>query len=448
MYGLVVVWSILALLAAARWLRIGGTGQGRGGWLAVYVAALTLALYTQYYAAFLAAGLALAGLLALWRRREGMRAALIWLGVQAVVALLYLPWLLYAAPRLVPYVSQKIVADSDRPLGASTYLARHLAAYAVGHLEGPLAGWWPLGILPALLAVVGLLMLVRRWRAAGSESPAPWSPSQAIGFLLVVLAMLLLLGWLVNLSFPFFPERGERLLLLGQPVFLVLLACILAAGARGLRLVSIGVLAALSAVSLAAFYTVPRYAGEDYRPLIGQVNQWGRPEDTVFAVFPWQVGYWWSYGAADGPQPLLSPSDDWSAAAQAALDGALSRGRVWFPEHLSLGGFFETAAEDYLARRAAVDQPLVQPQHAAHRLGGVGDLCPCVLGACGFRERRAAGAGHRRAAIGRRCQRHAVSRPDLAARGAGAARRHRPAGGRGRQDVGATRLHAGPARRG
>lgn len=353
MYGLVVVWSILAVLAAARWLGIGETGHRRSrGWLAVYVAAVTLALYTQYYAGLLAAGLALAGLLALWRRGAGRRAVLIWLGAQIVALLLYLPWLLYAAPRLAPYVSQKIVADSDRPLGLAVYLARHLAAYAAGHLEGLLSVSWPLGLLPVLLAAVGFVLLARRWRSTRSAPPPPWSPMHAIGFLLVALATLLLLGWLVNLSFPFFPERGERLLLLGQPVFLLLLTCILVASARAFRFVSIGALVALSAVSLAAFYTVPRYAEEDYRPLIGQVNQWGRPEDTVFAVFPWQVGYWWSYGAAGGPQPLLSPSDDWGAAAQGALDAALATGRVWFPEHLTLGGFFETPAEDYLSGRA------------------------------------------------------------------------------------------------
>lgn len=354
MYGLVVVWSLLALLAAARWLGFSGSDSRRGGWLVVYVAAVTLALYTQYYAGFLAAGLALAGLLVIWRRRDGGRPALLWLGAQVLVVLLYLPWLLYAAPRLVPYVSQKIVADSDRPLGLALYLARHLAAYAAGHLEGPLAAWWPLGLLPLLLAALGFVLLVRRWRAAGSAPPAPWSPLHAIGFLLVVLATLMLLGWLVNLSFPFFPERGERLLLLGQPAFLILLACILLATGRAFRLATIAVLVALSALSLAAFYSVPRYAGEDYRPLIGQVNQWGRREDTVLAVFPWQVGYWWSYGAAGGPQPLLSPSDEWDAAAQGALDAALQRGRVWFPEHLSLGGLFETPAEDYLAGRAAL----------------------------------------------------------------------------------------------
>lgn len=353
MYGLVVVWTLLALLAAVRWLAVGPSpGPRRAGWLAAYVAAATLALYTQYYAGFLLAGLALAGLLALWRWGAGRRAALTWLGAQAAAVLLYLPWLFYAAPRLVPYVSQKIVADSDRPLGLLAYLARHLAAFAAGHLEGWASGLWLAGLLPALLAAAGFLLVARRWRRTGGAPPAPWSPAHPLGFLAIALATLLLLGWLVNLTFPFFPPRGERLLLLGLPLYLLLLACILGQSSRPLRLVVVGALAALSALSLAAFYSTPRYADEDYRPLIGQVNQWGRAGDTVFAVFPWQVGYWWSYGAAGGPQPLLSPSDDWDAAAEEALDGALAGGRVWFPEHLALGGLFEAAAEQRLAERA------------------------------------------------------------------------------------------------
>ena len=66
-----------------------------------------------------------------------------WLAAQIVVAVLYLPWVIYAAPKLVPYVSQKVVQDADKPLGPLMYTARHLAAFTAGHLEGPLASWWP-----------------------------------------------------------------------------------------------------------------------------------------------------------------------------------------------------------------------------------------------------------------------------------------------------------------
>ena len=105
---------------------------------------------------------------------------------------------------------------------------------------------------------------------------------------------------------------------------------------------------------MAAFYTVPRYPDEDYRPLIGQVEQWGRPQDTVLAVYPWQVGYFWSYGSPSGPQPLLMPADDWAPEVESALDAAFTRGHVWFPEHLSLGGMLEARVEATLGRNQAL----------------------------------------------------------------------------------------------
>jgi 4-amino-4-deoxy-L-arabinose transferase-like glycosyltransferase len=363
MYALVALCSLLAIGAAGRWLglgrRIRGDTQPAGwGWLAGYVAAITLALYSQYYAAFLLAGLAVAGGVVLWRRRVGRERALLWLAAQGGAVLLFLPWFLYAAPKLVPYVSQKIVADSDQPLGLLRYLARHLAAYGAGHLEGPLAGWWPLGLLGVILLAAGLIRLARR-------RPLEPGHTLVLGFLTITLSVVLGLGWLVNLGYPFFPDRGERLLLLGLPAFILLLSAtwmppdpVRSPGQRIVVLpprsplprLFVAGLALLAALSLAAFYTVPRYAGEDYRPLIGQVMQWGRAEDTVFAIYPWQVGYFWSYGLPNGPQPELSPGDDWGPEVEAALEDALGRGRVWMPMHLSLGGILEGAAERYLGQ--------------------------------------------------------------------------------------------------
>lgn len=362
MYALVTLWALLALGLSGRWLGLRPRTKGDDrppawGWLGGYVAVMILALYTQYFAGFLAVGLTVAGLVVLWRRRAGRERSLAWLAAQGVAALFYLPWLLYAAPKLVPYVSQKIVHDSDQPLGLLVYLARHLAAYSAGHWEGPLAGWWPLGLLGLVLLLVGLARLATR---------RPLEPGRALllAFLGITLGVLLALGWLVNLSYPFFPQRGERLLLLGLPAFLLLLAATWVAPdpvlARAQRLVvppppsrvpRVGLigLALLAALSLAAFYTVPRYQDEDYRPLIGQVMQSGRAEDTVFAVYPWQVGYIWSYGRPDGPRPELSPAAEWGPEIAAALDDALRRGRVWFPMHLSLGGMLESAAEEHLA---------------------------------------------------------------------------------------------------
>lgn len=385
MYALAMLWGTLAVGMAGHWLgldgskRQGTSGKGQAasgkaqgigdrergigdrgqrlGWLAGYGVAAVLALYTLYYAGLVVAGIAVAGLWVLWHRRESRHRWILWLSAQAAVLILYLPWLLYAAPRLIPYVSQKVVADSDRPLGLMAYLARHLAAFNIGHVEGPLAGAWPLGLLGLLPLFWGLVQLVSD--DADHRRGTAGRPAAAISFLLVVLGIALVLGWLLNLRFPFFPDRGERLLLAALPVWLLLIALSLSLGMarEGSRPQTASPLfmllfVALAGFSLTTFYTTPRYVGEDYRPLIGQVTQWGRPEDTVFCVFPWQVGYFWSYGSPQGPQPVLSPSAQWGPEVAGTLDAALQRGHVWFPEHLALGGLLETAAEQYLAGKA------------------------------------------------------------------------------------------------
>jgi 4-amino-4-deoxy-L-arabinose transferase-like glycosyltransferase len=396
MYALVALWALAAVGAAARWLGLGreererrekketterGARRFGWGWLAAYIVAMTLALYTQYYAAFLLIGLATAGVWVLWRQRAPLGRFGWWIGAQVTVGLLYLPWLRYATPKLVAYVAQKVVADSDRPLGLLAYLARHLAAYNAGHTEGPLTSWWFLGLIGLLpLAWAFWRLRTRRNRHAANDQLAidHWQLTigNSLGFLLITLAIILTIGWLVNLTLPFFPERGERLLLLGLPVYLLLVAVAIASATRRasapapttsappanrphppsfhrfLPFLLVLPFLFLAALSLAAFYTIPRYADEDYRPLIGQVTQWGRPEDTVFAVFPWQVGYFWSYGQPDGPQPVLSPDEGWTPAVAQTLEAALAAGHVWFPEHLSLGGILESAAEQHLASSA------------------------------------------------------------------------------------------------
>jgi 4-amino-4-deoxy-L-arabinose transferase-like glycosyltransferase len=357
MYGLVALLSAGILWAA--WEVLRGDWRPRGPQFA-YVALVNLALYTQYYAVFLPIGMTL---YAMWRWRKDARALARWFALQLIAALLYLPWVIYAAPRLTLYVSQKVVQDADKPLGPLAYAARHLAAYTVGHLEGPLTPWWPLALALLLPILAGLM--VARHSLQRPRQNAPGAAPDPVAFLATVLATVLLLGWLIGLRYPFFPDRGERLLLLGLPAFVMLVA----AGITGLsarrylsrfrNLTGLAFATALgfvlaSALSLGLFYTVPRYPEDDYRPLIARSVEQGLPGDTVLAVYPWQVGYWRSYAAGvDGPTAILTPSAAWNGEVAAALDKALARGHLWFPAHLSLGAILETEIERQLGQRAA-----------------------------------------------------------------------------------------------
>ena len=463
MYGLVALLSIGVLAAGWRLIYESANQQISKSTnhrvtvsprhLVIYVLLTTAALYTQYYAVFLPIGLTL---YVCWRRFGGFsrfrssatrpaeaskpgekpvsiadaapeitprsQPVLIrWLLAQAAVALLYLPWVIYAAPKLTLYISQKVVADADRPLGFLEYGTRHLAAFLAGHLPGALAPYWPLALLLLLPFGLGWGLLLWRDRVAIAQTkptPAvtvspchPVTPSPC-HLLATVTLTALALGWLISLRFPFFPEHGERLLLLALPAFILLLAAGLdalwasrppvripeipnmtsvlsgAAGfwlrsrrmrpvyerfdilrlrsgpktagtplrmppllARSLARATLALIVAASAASLTAFYTVPRYPGDDYRPLIARTVEQGLPEDTVFAIYPWQAGYWRSYGSAGGPTARLTPDADWTPGVAAALDDALARGKVWFPAHLALGAILETQIETHLAGR-------------------------------------------------------------------------------------------------
>jgi 4-amino-4-deoxy-L-arabinose transferase-like glycosyltransferase len=371
MYGLVALLS-LGVLWAAWGVFTSESWSLRKTWFlgAAYVVLTTLALYTQYYAIFLPIGLTI---FALWYWRKGPRLILCWLGLQAISVVLYLPWVIYAGPRLTLYVSQKVVQDADKPLGLLAYFGRHLSAFTLGHLEGRLAPWWPLALALLAPVVAGLILAVRSGsRSAGFSRQARPLPAKAgatraaaVYMLATVLLVALFVGWVISLRFPFFPDRGERLLLLALPAFVMLAAAGLDAlvwprqasnGSRPARVAGctgLALFVVLSAVSLAAFYTVPRYPGDDYRPLIARAVEQGLPGDTVFAVYPWQVGYWRSYaGSVYGPDAILTPSAEWGPAVAGALDDALQRGRVWFPAHLALGAILETQIEQHLSSRA------------------------------------------------------------------------------------------------
>ncbi len=306
-------------------------------------------LYTEYYGVLLplAHGVWALG----WARSSPRRVRTVLLA-GGLAALLYLPWLVYAVPELIPYVSQKVVQDADRPLGLLEYLARHLVAFSAGHVE-------PTHPELQTLRWVGLLalplLLLHALSPDRDRGPRPQ------GLLLLSLGLPLAVGFLLNLRLPFFPEGGERVLLFALPYLLLLVADGLdrlrSAGRRLDWGVGGGVWLLASAVGLWAFFSVPRYLDNDYRPLIRQTVQQGGDADTVFAVYPWQVGYWrayapvWGRGERHGPWPELTPSPSWNEAVAQALDRALQRGKVWFPAHLALGGILEARVEGYLAQR-------------------------------------------------------------------------------------------------
>lgn len=339
MYGLATTFSFLALWTGWRWVQ--PSAPRRFG--VVYALALAGGFYTLYYFALLPLAQFVWVLVA---ARSRLRP---WLAAALAAVLVYVPWLLYAGPKLLNYVAYKVVQDNDTPLALLPYTGRHLSAFLAGHLEGPLAPLWPWVLI--LLAPLAAALL---W----PQSNASWSPTRgrpsnrALLYLALALFVPLIIGFIQQRRAPFLPDRFERVLLFAAPVFWVLVAIALDRLAQRSTVAAVVLgasILAVNAAALAAFYTVPRYRDHDYRPLIAQVGQAAAPGDSVFAIFPWQVGYFWSYlSTSDRPRIVLSPASEWGPALKNTLDDLLHQGTVWFPEHLALGAILETAAETHL----------------------------------------------------------------------------------------------------
>jgi uncharacterized membrane protein len=322
----------------------------------LYVLVTLMAMYTQYYAAFLPAAQTLFLFLRFRRHKVVLPR---WIAAQAALLLAYLPWLLYAGPRLVAYVGNKLVKEGDVPAHLATYLYTHFVAFSVGHVseERHLVS-----LLAVAFAALALLGAVACFVAGRRLEDSRWPTSDSALYVVLCLFIPLTLGYVVNLRFPFASPGIERLFLFSVPAFYILVAV----GASWLKVrfrVPGAVVALLVVVvsipSLSDFYSFERYAGEDYRPVVKKVQALARPEDVIVAVHPWQIGYFQAYYRGELPDLYLTPKDalDVTSEKWAAdrglmvrdLDTLLAKHRfLWFPAHQALGRIIESQVEGYL----------------------------------------------------------------------------------------------------
>src|SRR5690606_22387762 len=133
---------------------------------------------------------------------------------------------------------------------------------------------------------------------------------------------------------------GERLLLYVLPYALLLLTILvdkMASDQPRLLLACIALPLVGALIGNFTFFTVPRYVEHDYRPIITDIMTNARPQDTVLALFPWQVGYWRAYSPRDDSGMLLQPQPaprdqtvlQWDTHLASQLDDRLARGTIW-----------------------------------------------------------------------------------------------------------------------
>lgn len=312
MYGLV---TLLALASVALQLKIlmanaptnSGPSPRAAALFVSYVLVTALALYTQYFAAFLVA--AEIAVVAYLKYRAHWQIKLrSWILAWFAIGLVYLPWLIYAGPRLYSYVTSKVGIEQYSRLDPLTYLVQHFTAFSTGHVTE----WTWIASGSILFLGLGILGFLagRRWHSGEGNSQLVVHNSLAAIYLFFPLT----LGFLVNLVYTFHPIRYERLLLFAVPFFLIYVACGIVAlfdRERSLGILAAAALAILCAISLIDFYTVPRYPDEDYRPLIQEMQNFAAPNDLVYALYPWQIGYLATYYHGAPVRVYEVESDDW-----------------------------------------------------------------------------------------------------------------------------------------
>ncbi len=369
MYGLVTLLGLASVYLCVQLLGMTPGTRASAGTALAFILVTTAALYTQYYAAFILAAeivLVLAIYLVIDRRPINWcsfasiwaNPLLHWLTAWSIIGLLYLPWIIYAGPRLDTYVTSKVNIEQYAPLDPITFLTQTLAAFSVGHLTEWTWLAWGSTVLIGFVTLAIILDARQRGNAKTQLLPYPLlslSPSLLVALYLIVP---LAFSYLINLVFPFHPIRSERLLLIAAPAFYLISAIgIVSAWNLHARFAGLGLalIALASAASLYDFYIVPRYAKDDYRPLIAELQTIAQPHDALLAIYPWQIGYLETYYTGAPLEMIETPNDAWlknPTLMHNELDAILKKNsRVWVPALQTQGRVIEDAIDNYLRTR-------------------------------------------------------------------------------------------------
>jgi len=319
-----------------------------------FIATTAAALFTHYYAALIVLALLLYTILTrLWRRQQHnltLRSLFTALLPFIYIGLIYLPWIIYAGSRLVNYVENKRNVEGYIPLGFMRFFGDHFVAFSLGHLPTDVSpGYRWFAVVIFVVASVGFTAtLYSKYRHS------------RLSYLYLFIP--LLIGYLVNLFYPFTPRFFERTLLLAAPAYWLFIAIGIIWLWDRYHLLSGTIVAAIFgivAVSLNGFYTVPRYPDEDYRPLLKDVAARATPEDTLLASYQWQLGFYQAYLPSPRPQIFVVPEwgRGWSSQAGGAsqlaadLTTILNHSpRLWFPAYQAGGHIWEDEAETAIAQ--------------------------------------------------------------------------------------------------
>jgi len=316
MYAMTSTLSMLSLLLAAHLARRVDLAPARvrlrlwGAYLLVTV----MAVYTHYIAILILAAQNVALVLWLglrWRRGQPWKGQLAaWVGSQALIAGMALPWFLLHAGHSVSWTPSAPQPFAEMVRMVATLLAVGTSLHVERYTLQTILLW----------LVVGLTLL--SWRRA---APARRGGASRLG--IFVLWISLLIPWLLTyiLTLPVFrlgyeSKLAARFFLLCQTPFCLLLAYGLNKGARRWPWspwLALAVATVLLAIPLRGYYA-GRYLRDDYETLTRTIQAYEQPgeavlllNDSEWPIFRYEYHgslpvYQVPYGAAGG-EKLISP---------------------------------------------------------------------------------------------------------------------------------------------
>jgi mannosyltransferase len=312
--------------------------------LVLYASFLILALYTHYFAIYLAILFgALVGLdLQLDRNARLSRRR--WIVTEAAIAAAFVPWLVYASQVGLYYIRAK-----PDPAALVGMVGNSLAYYSVARsLDPALGARLALGFLG--VAVVGLI--ASRW--IGRPSPSWFRTAFLTGYLLFPLAA----GFLISL---FRSMYTPNYLMVSAPAFFLVLGVGVVALARilaPLAFVALIYLFGAQAFSLRNYFVDPAYNKSEVGDAMVYVEEHLRTGDGIILDGWGQTTQFWFYHSVRfGDRgssyvfPLAGPGG--GQKLPEALDQILARHNgLWFLDYGVVDADREHLVEDYLDTHA------------------------------------------------------------------------------------------------
>jgi mannosyltransferase len=329
--------TALVLTATLAFVRLMRGVQRRRVWL-VYIAAMSAALYTHYFAAFAWAAINVAWFINLTGFRKPVRSVVPWLIAQVIILALFAPWLptaLAQAGSNATYFPGRVTWD--------TVVGDVWRAFTVGEWgDASIIGWVWLALI--LIGLIG--MFIQSRRTANASPPLTNSVASVFSVVLLLIALLVVplvlmsgLAWLK-------PKFAPRYLLPALPAFIALATVGIVKLLDGLRsrdcrLASIGLaisvaLPLASAASLLPQYTDQSLARPDVRSVARYIAAHELSGDAIILIGGHQApafNHYYHGQAAVIPLPpdllpaVQSPLD--ARALTTLADIAARHARIW-----------------------------------------------------------------------------------------------------------------------